>query len=180
MTDFTPADADSVLALLDRGALDDILTLAARNKLRTAAQAAQCDADEPPTATVVAVTRDRRGVRCVTVACPFCPPNHNGRPRTHTHGWPDDSPEVGHRNAHCAEGRADSRGYRIVLTPRWLSHQRPDDRPADPRLVRPVRAGAALLGGVPAPWLAMEPRPARRAIRIRRVRRRPHSRRHDR
>ncbi len=73
-----------------------------------------------PDAPVVAVTRDRCGVRTVTVSCPFC-----GRP--HVHGWPEGDDAPGVRLAHCAPRREPWRNpsptppvpreYRIGVTP---------------------------------------------------------------
>ncbi len=47
-----------------------------------------------PRAHVARVTVDRRGIRTVTVNCPWC---H----RAHTHGWPTTDPDVGLRHSHC-------------------------------------------------------------------------------
>jgi hypothetical protein len=109
-------EARGVLAQLDAGELDQVLPAAARAVLRDAAEAAVGAAvelaDEPAVAKVVAVQRDRRGVRTVTVACPYCR-SRNGKPGRHTHGWGDDSPEPGSRVPHCVDGRR--RGYRIEL-----------------------------------------------------------------
>jgi hypothetical protein len=106
----TSEDAQRTLATLDSGALDAYLTPSARDRLRADALRAL---DGPPIARVVAVTRSRQGVRTVVIACPFCPPTPRGKPRTHIHGWPDDQPQPGMRNAHC-DGAAGS-GYRIEL-----------------------------------------------------------------
>jgi hypothetical protein len=87
--------------MLDRGAFDTILTDAARARMRTAAEARCAPPGEPAAAKAVAVQRDRRGVRTVTVACPYCPPTRGGNPRLHVHGWPDDAEKPGYRGAHC-------------------------------------------------------------------------------
>lgn len=51
-----------------------------------------------PDAAVIDVSLDRRGVRTVTVACPYCG-------RTHTHGWPEGADAPGVRLAHCGPRR---------------------------------------------------------------------------
>lgn len=54
-------------------------------------------------AVIVAVRADRRGIRSVLVACPYCE-------KRHTHGWvPDATPS---RASHCGNGE-----YRLVVTP---------------------------------------------------------------
>jgi hypothetical protein len=118
----TPDEARQVLAQLDSRQLDT-LPAAARDTLAAAAAAAltaetpsstveQGLGAESTTAKVIAVQRDRRGVRTVTVACPYCRPTRGGNPRKHTHGWGDGDAEPGSRVSHCLDGRRD---YRIVL-----------------------------------------------------------------
>lgn len=63
-----------------------------------AAQTAWTATATIPDAEVLAVALDRRGVRTVTVACPYCG-------RTHTHGWPEGEDAPGVRLAHCGPRR---------------------------------------------------------------------------
>lgn len=58
-----------------------------------------------PTVHPLAIVVGRRGVRTVTIRCPYCS-------RLHSHGWPLDNEDVGHRLAHCGI----LRGYRIEAT----------------------------------------------------------------
>jgi hypothetical protein len=52
-----------------------------------------------PVAVVLSVDVDRRGVRTVTVVCPY-----RCRARRHVHGFPTGDIEIGHRVAHCPTG----------------------------------------------------------------------------
>lgn len=54
---------------------------------------------------VIRARTDRRGVRSVTVVCPFCG-------CTHVHGWPPDHAQPGHRLSHCSDGGL---GYTIEV-----------------------------------------------------------------
>lgn len=49
------------------------------------------------TAIVLATHVDRRGIRTVTVRCPYCK-------RRHIHGWPLSSADPGVRASHCHSG----------------------------------------------------------------------------
>ena len=118
-SDFSADVARRLLAQIDAGELDRILTAAARAALRTAAEAALAgigdddptEGGQPAVARVIRVRpATRRGGRQVEISCPWCR-SRSGKPRTHTHGWPLGDAEPGTRVAHCG-----ARGeYRIVL-----------------------------------------------------------------
>lgn len=61
----------------------------------------------PITLTVrpLSVFTDSRGIRSVTVHCPYCA-------KRHRHGWPPADPEPGHRLAACVSGAG--LGYTIT------------------------------------------------------------------
>ncbi|WP_078326253.1 hypothetical protein [Mycobacteroides salmoniphilum] len=72
--------------------------------------------DEIACARVITVHRDRRdGTRSVAVQCPFCVNRRTRRPGVHIHGWPLDDESPGVREAHCVDGSAQGRPYRLVL-----------------------------------------------------------------
>ncbi|AYM42044.1 hypothetical protein [Mycobacteroides chelonae] len=67
-------------------------------------------------ARIITTHCDRRdGTRSVAIECPFCVNKRTGRSGVHIHGWPLDEESPGVRQAHCADGSAQGRSYRLVL-----------------------------------------------------------------
>lgn len=115
----TVDEARSLLAQLAAGQFDQYITDHARLRLRRDAEgviaaAEHAAATAPPIAEAVLIAVDRKGIRSVTVRCPYCK-GRNGKARVHIHGWPRSSDDREFlRRPHCLDG-VRRREYRIVV-----------------------------------------------------------------